>query len=127
MTNQRIEHKLQKSGYATRTGSTRAANRVYPATVTHWENFEANAADDTGDDNLEVTGMPLAYTLKESEEVDSEENVRQRIFIDIARPLNCCSVGKMHVGDSGVRNAANMLIFQEMISACPSYPSLIWI
>ena len=127
MTNQRIEHKLQKSGYATRTGSTRAANRVYPATVTHWENFEANAADDTGDDDLEVTGMPLAYTLKESEEVDSEENVRQRIFIDIARPLNCCSVGKMHVGDSGVRNAANMLIFQEMISACPSYPSLIWI
>ena len=109
MTNQRIEFKLQKSGYATRTGSTRAATIVYPATVTHWENFEANAADDTGDDDLEVTDMPLAYTLKESKEVDSEENVRQRIFIDISTPLNCCSVGKMHVGDSGVRNAANIL------------------
>ena len=55
---------------------------------------------------MEVTDMPLACTLKKSEEVDSEENVRQRIFINIATPSNCCSVGKMHVGDSGVRNAA---------------------
>ena len=55
---------------------------------------------------MEVTDVPLAYTSKKSEEVDSEENVRQRIFFDIATPLNCCSVGKMHVGDSGVRNTA---------------------
>ena len=61
--NQWIEYKLKKSGFATRTGSTRAANRVYPATVTNWENFEANAAD-TDDDDMEVTDMPLAYTLK---------------------------------------------------------------
>jgi hypothetical protein len=58
--NQRIEYNLKKSSYATRTGSTRAANRVYPATVTHWENFEVNAADDTDDDDLEITDMPLA-------------------------------------------------------------------
>ena len=105
MINQWIEYKLKKSGFATRTGSTRAANRVYPATVTNWENFEANAAD-TGDDDMEVTDMPLAYTLKKSEEVDSEENVENFLRYSSHSLDLLCSVGKMHVGDSGVRNAA---------------------
>ena len=104
--NQKIKYKLTKGRYPTSAGTTLASSkRSYPVTITHWKDFEANAANDTDDDNLELSEKePLAYTLKKSEEVNSEENVRQRIFIDIAEPLSCCFDGTMYVGDCGVHS-----------------------
>ena len=84
----------------------KSADHCYPPQLQYWEDF-VGAADTFVERDAIVLKNPLwprrtNITLP----AYSEEHVRQRLFLEMALPLNECGLGDIIVGDIGKRKAS---------------------
>lgn len=85
----------------------KSADHCYPPQLQYWEDFQGDADRFVERDAIALTNPLWPRRTDITLPAYSEEHVRQRLFLEMALPLNECGLGDVIVGDIGKRRPAS--------------------
>ena len=87
----------------TRPSRHKSANHSYPPKLLYWQDFKIRAQNFVQRDIITLNNPIWPRNDNVMLPAYSEEQVRQRVLIEMALPLNQCGLGDIFVGEIGIR------------------------